>query len=84
MSPVIEFCASGRLTCESDDGKRDRWSDPPDGAETGSHGFPSSTVRMLSNLPVELFERILEGVDILDILQLKLVRSLFTVQTLLS
>ena len=38
----------------------------------------------LSSLPVELFERILEYLDILDIIRLKLVRTPPIVQRLLS
>jgi len=38
----------------------------------------------LSNLPVELFEGILEYLDILDILRLKLVRTPVVIRRLLS
>lgn len=38
----------------------------------------------LSTLPVELFARILEDIEILDILRLKLVRTFLIVKTLSS
>ena len=44
--------------------------------------MPSSA--SLSNLPVELFEKILEYLDVIDILPLKLVRAPPIIQRFLS